>query len=67
MEEIRRKGAIVIQTKTKRQLAQEYNVHPNTMRIMCVRVGITHRNALSVKEVIQMYEHYGMPGEFEAI
>lgn len=47
--------------KTKRQLAQEYGLHPETIRKYCRAIGIRTRGLLFPKDVRKFYDHYGEP------
>ncbi|MBN2649334.1 MAG: hypothetical protein JXR50_06300 [Prolixibacteraceae bacterium] len=47
--------------KTKKDLANEYEVCRDTIRDMCMAINIQTRKRLSIKEVQKFYTHYGVP------
>ncbi|WP_157638323.1 hypothetical protein [Flexithrix dorotheae] len=47
--------------KTKKEIALEYKLHPNTIATYFQRIGIHTRRRISPKLLEQFYEHYGRP------
>ncbi len=47
--------------KTKKELAVEYELSRDTIRVMCHRIEITTRGKLNVHELRRFYRHYGVP------
>ncbi|BDD08561.1 hypothetical protein FUAX_09930 [Fulvitalea axinellae] len=52
------------QAKSKKILAVEFGVHPDTIANWCKMIGMeTKKGLLSVKEVKKFYSHFGDPFE----
>lgn len=47
--------------KTKKELAQEFELSRDTIRTMCQRIDINTRGRLSIKELKRFYQHYDIP------
>lgn len=54
---------IKITSKTKQELANDYECHPQTIKNRCERIGIFQKCALSPKQVKEYYAANGFPGE----
>ena len=51
-----------IKCYTKRELAVLYDVHPNTLYMWMVRIGIhTRGRIVNPKQVEEFFRHYGRP------
>ena len=48
---------------TKKELAAQFKVHSNTIRIWCYKAGIvTNGGLITPKQLKRFYEVYGVPG-----
>ena len=51
---------------SKTRLAAQYGVTRNTLRTWCTQIGVgTTGKLLSIKEIVQLFTHYGAPGDYE--
>ncbi|MCA8830487.1 hypothetical protein [Hymenobacter pini] len=58
-------ASLPVRAKFKYELAREYGLHRNTLRVWCEQVGIHGRSRLSVGQVTQFYQHFGLPGLYQ--
>lgn len=64
MENLKRVDYLSYIFRTRKEIAEDYNVHPCTLKEMCRRIGITHQRRLSPGEQQELQKHYGMAGKF---
>jgi hypothetical protein len=57
--------SVPVRPKSKQELATEYDVHRNTIKDWCEKLGIMTRGRLTVLEILKFYQHYGLPGKYE--
>ncbi len=51
---------------SKTRLAAQYGVTRNTLRRWCTEIGIgASGKLLSIKEIVQLFTHFGAPGDYE--
>jgi hypothetical protein len=54
--------------KSKKELANEFQLHRHTITQMCEQINIYTRKKLSIQELRTFYHHYGVPTkEFAAL
>lgn len=55
-----------IKPKSKKELSNEFFVHPNTIAQWCLKIEIDTKGCkLSIKQLLAFYSHYGWPGEYQ--
>ncbi|MCA8830488.1 hypothetical protein [Hymenobacter pini] len=65
MQQLTSQTTMGVRPKSKKELAQEYDIHTGTIARWCQKLGIHTHGRLTVHQVLAFYQHYGLPGQYE--
>jgi hypothetical protein len=59
-------GKVRIKPKSKKELSNEYDVHPSTIAEWCTKIGIDTKGCkLSIPQLLLFYQAHGYPGDYQ--